>query len=155
MHGRWFGSALLAALTLWLTGACLAGDQTRVGPMVRIELKFVENRIEVVSIRRIRSVPYGQYGVPQMAPLFYEIVGQEGEVFYAGELMDPRFAFSASTDPTVSTTGSSGKPPYKVPREGTSVIKVPEVDGAREIRVYRRISDDPDSGRELLLKAGL
>lgn len=111
--------------------------------VIRIQLSFSDGGIAFKGAEREEGFAYPQYGIPQFSPMFYEIVGAEQEVLYAGELGDPRQRCYAKED----SPDAKPAPRPEPPKEATLEITVPDLEGASEIVVYRRTSDDPESGR--------
>jgi hypothetical protein len=137
MRGAWLLALVLASSVLAQEGGITF---TKV---IRIKLSFSDGGIAMKGAERDEGFAYPQYGIPQFAPLFYEIVGTEQEVLYAGELGDPRQQCHAREQ----GPGVKPVPRPEPPKEATLEVTVPDLEGASEIVVYRRTSDDPESGR--------
>ena len=87
--------------------------------------------------RRETAVP-AQHGFPQLWNRFFELQNKDGDVCYAGPVALPQ---------TVAT-GADAKP-------FTFQLILPDLDEARHLVVYRRVSQDPDTGRKIILEKDL
>lgn len=155
---------LLALLALVAgPGGLVAQGSGDNSPAIVVELKFSGETIEVVGKTDKEAFVPKQNGVPQMAPLWYEALGSNGEVVYADVLPDPRELRIDSGDPaapdaTGETDGAAAKNPGTTVQLEEANLSIAIPAGGRrpkDLVVYRRSSENSESGRTELLRVGL
>lgn len=147
MRSRRVTLAVLLMLSSFVPLAAQGVEELQ--PAVLVLLHIKGDVVELVSKKDGEDFIRRQYGVPQMEPLFFEVFGAEGEVAYAADLADPS---------VVHTDGDAGEapPPGEVAAsEGNLSISIPTAIQPRRLVVYRRVSDDLENGRKVLLDLGL
>ncbi|MBI4861142.1 MAG: hypothetical protein HY815_12925 [Candidatus Riflebacteria bacterium] len=104
---------------------------------VAVELVFEGDGVRVERTRPSSAPAPSYFGCAQGAPLFLELLGAKGQVVYAEPLDDPRYVFID----TASAAGAGDEPlPATVMLSvGRTVVLVPAIPGAKEIRVCRRL----------------
>lgn len=136
---------LLAALVtavLTLTGPPCQAEPPD-GPPERalvLTLKWDDTGVTVDKVdRREMPVP-AQLGFPQLWSRFFELQNKDGDVCYSGPLVDPRMG-KASGGP-----GAQG---------ASQRLILPDMEDARHLVIYQRVSPDPDTGRKIVLERDL
>lgn len=146
----WF---VRSAILMVLVGRALAQETM---PAIVVELKFIKDKIEFVSKTEKEAFVPKQYGVPQMAHIFFEAQGgKDGDVIYADELHDPREVRIDTGKADPDGEGDAGGE-VKI-EEATTTIVIPNSGQLRpkELVVYKRTSENSENGRTVLLRVGL
>lgn len=110
-------------------------------PALLVEVLVEDDRVKLGEIVRDGAHVPDVHGVPQHESLFFEALGEDGEVRYAG-LIGDMCLLQRPPDPVPA----GWKPSSTV----ADIIVIPESAGATELVIYRRVSDDPDTGRKVL-----
>lgn len=85
-------------IALLVSGAAHSQDDADDEPVFRIELTFASEGVTVGAVDRITAPGPSYYGFAQGEPLFFEILGEKGEVLYAEPLKEPRLALVKLTE---------------------------------------------------------
>lgn len=142
---RWLVRAVASALLA--TGAFAQEGVSRV---VLVELVFKGEQLSLGEVQRVAGRARSHHGIPQLAPVFFEVVGGGGEVLYAGEVAPPAPASFFRVD----EKGAFVPVPTEI-EDPRTVLRVPDLPEAKELVVYRRVSEDAEGGRQQVLRVGL
>jgi hypothetical protein len=140
----------LAALAVVALCACGARAQEGASRVVLVELVFKGGQLSLGEVERVAGRARSHHGIPQLAPVFFEVVGAGGEVLYAGEVGEPLPASFYRVD----EKGAFVPIPAEM-EDPRTVLRIPDLPEAKELVVYRRVSEEAEGGREQLLRVGL
>jgi hypothetical protein len=128
-----FTLALVLALTI---ASVTRADDPPPAPerSLIVTLKWEAAGPSVDKVDRKEGFVAPQYGFPQLTGRFFELVDGQGDVHYAGRVIDPR-----------------ARDPLNPPPEATSRITLPDLPEARRLIIYERVSSGPKPGRTKIL----
>lgn len=135
------------ALVLALRLAVAAWAQDTSVPAIVIELKWVEDKVELVSKKNVDAWVPKQLGVPQNEPMFLEVLSGEDNVIYAASLSNPLDA---------DIEGESEEDRDARRKEGMlAYIPIPREPAPRRVTIYRRLAERGKTVRAKLLEVNL
>lgn len=128
----------LIALSLSL-GIAPAGAQS-----VAVRFDFEGSAVSAGEVKAVARPAPAQFANPEEAGLFVEVTDAEGAVTYSAAVLDPRGG----------CRGTAAGENVDQDRKSAVSVVVPAAE-ARELVLYRRTSDDPDTGRTALVRVSL
>lgn len=124
--------------TYFLAAALLVAAPARADERaVIVTVKWDASGPSIDTVDRKEMPVPAQLGFPQLWSRFFELRDKDGDVHYAGSLVDPRARRKGNT--------------------GTSSFRVvlPDLDEAKHLVIIERVSTDPDTGRKVMLERDL
>lgn len=103
---------------------------------VIVTVKWDQSGPSIDKVDRKEMPVPAQLGFPQLWTRFYELRDKDGDVHYAGPLVDPR----------AKRRGGLGS---------EFRVVLPDLDEAKHLVIIERVSSDPDTGRKIALERDL
>lgn len=131
-------------LAVLLAGAAWAQEADE--PATIVAVKWAGQKLELVDKLDDPGPCPPQHGTPQLAPLFFEVTGEDGDVLYAGTIYDSR---NSSVDWFGEDDQIRGSGVDESQRRHE--LRFPRFESARRFTAYRRVQSGDDEGERMVL----
>lgn len=121
-----------------LIALCVAGTSLAAEPALVVTLKWEGETLSVDKVEKKEMTVPTERGMPQLVARFFELQDGEGNVHFSGSLDDARDNAHAER-----------------PANHSQQLVIPDIPEARKLIFMKRVSPDPDKGRQEILRVDL